>query len=110
LSDTCDIIGELLARRIKVNVVEKGLQHIYTPSHEELQQIQEYINKEEALDSDAINRLYPSLSRDTGARILEIVAQATAEKRVDLFLLFPLSFSQINLYCGEEILSVKFIY
>ena len=92
-----------------VERLKGGLQHIYKLSHEELQQMEEEIKN---LDieaqkgdlmtgvhfvSSAIYTLWPSLSRDTGAEILEIVAQATTENPVPIQL--DLAFANHDLFC-----------
>ncbi|KFY04963.1 hypothetical protein O988_00373 [Pseudogymnoascus sp. VKM F-3808] len=84
---------------LNIERLKAGLAHIYIATEEELGSIHAKLDKAERTDrqaaeeagnvmaasyfprGDALARIYP-LSRDTGAKILEIVAQATAEKRV----------------------------
>ncbi|KAH9203741.1 hypothetical protein DL95DRAFT_399070 [Leptodontidium sp. 2 PMI_412] len=95
--------------RPNVERLKEGLQHIYIPSHEKLQHMEEEIKR---LDieaqkgdlmtgahfiSSAAYTLWPSLSRDTGPEILEIVAQATTENPVPIQL--DLAFANDDLFC-----------
>jgi len=96
--------------------LKEGLRHIYTPSKEEI----ERINKEwremetewqrrrreevwdETIDifdlmSSPMNQRWPSLSRDTGAKILEVITKATVENRVPIRL--DLEFATNSLFC-----------
>jgi hypothetical protein len=88
-------IFEFLQDLANIERLKEGLQHIYTPSKEQLQKIKKEIvrldkeAREEGLLYSfeyvaAINKYWPFLSRDTGARILEIIAESTAEKRVPI--------------------------
>ncbi|KAH9204812.1 hypothetical protein DL95DRAFT_398228, partial [Leptodontidium sp. 2 PMI_412] len=102
-------ILKFLQDSANVERLKEGLQHIYIPSHEKLQHMEEEIKR---LDieaqkgglmtgahfiSSAVYTLWPSLSRDTGAEILEIVAQATIENPVPIQL--DLAFANDDLFC-----------
>ena len=85
---------------LNIERLKAGLAHIYIATEEELGSIQAKLDETERTDKqaaeeagnvmvasyfargDALARICPSLSRDTGAKILEVVAQATAEERV----------------------------
>ncbi|PGH06934.1 hypothetical protein AJ79_06407 [Helicocarpus griseus UAMH5409] len=88
-----------------------GLENITLPSKEEIEEIYEKVNKlerEEELAKEkagdfsfySINKmktLYPSLSRETGGDILEVIASSTPEKKVPLSLF--LEFANDGLFC-----------
>ncbi|KAN0070949.1 hypothetical protein V8E54_011114, partial [Elaphomyces granulatus] len=71
--------------------LKEGLQYLTTLTQEGMEELENAIQHD--LESqpnystgvgEKLISLWPSLSRDTGAKILEIVAQATAEKRVPI--------------------------
>lgn len=71
--------------------LKEGLNHIHTPTDTELEQLYKEIDVPDEngihfWGSDVLKKAWPSLSRDAGAKILEIIAQATAEKRVPVVL------------------------
>ncbi len=85
--------------------LQNGLQHIYEPSYEEVYrvkgQIAEFMRSNADIwlafvarpSADSPLRLpcglCPSLSRDTGAGILEVISQATADNKVPVILDLP---------------------
>ena len=92
-----------------IELLKEGLQYITTPTKEGLEELENSVRQELESDPEAENRyesllysqvdrsLWPSLSRDTGAKILEIVTQARAEKRV--FIVPNLEFANDGLFC-----------
>jgi hypothetical protein len=101
-------ILEFLQVPANIERLKVGLEHTYTPSQEELQQIDLEITRLQAEEepvqgysSDAYHDVmyehWPSLSRVTGAEILVIVSEATAEKPVPVQL--ALEFANDGLYC-----------
>jgi hypothetical protein len=94
--------------------LKDGLQHVITLSQEGLQQFKEgvrqdmearprspgpavYFTKDICIATCKIGEFWPSLARETGAGVLEIVAQATAETREPVAL--NLEFANDSLYC-----------
>jgi hypothetical protein len=73
-----------------IELLKEGLQYITTLTEEGLEELKNSVRQESEKLSrfgsffhEKIKSLWPSsLSRDTGAKILEIITQATAEKRV----------------------------
>ncbi|KAK2734917.1 hypothetical protein FQN57_001414 [Myotisia sp. PD_48] len=72
-----------------------GLAHIYSPTSEDIKAINAELDADKEKNNSSttarfsvfdtpLNRLYPSLSRDTGAKILEVIAKASPEKRVPI--------------------------
>lgn len=105
---------KFLSNLANIERLKDGLQHIYTPDEEELNQMNENIEKLQkmiraqnsdqndedraaGLINEAKPRLYLSLSGEAGAKILDIVAQATAEKRVPIEL--DLDFANNGMMC-----------
>lgn len=68
--------------------LKQGLAHIYTPTVEEQDEIGKELNRQakEHWAYDQMKCTYPSMSRDTGGKILQVVADATAEARVPVCL------------------------
>jgi hypothetical protein len=97
--------------RVPINIqhLKDGLEYTYEPTKEELTKIKKHIDKlEEArkrlspelyseLTSQVMDEFYPSLSRDTGARILDVITHAKAERKVPI--VFELSFANDWLSC-----------
>jgi len=93
--------------------LKDGLKHTYTPSEEEALTAKRQIDKLRRLEKVAWmafvqftdplltwaikDFLYPSLHGDTGAGILEVIAQACAEEKVPIK--FDLSFANNGLSC-----------
>lgn len=84
-------IFRFLSVAANIERLKAGLPHVYHPEEEELNAMQVEIDawereRREANDTknqhQGMNKLYSSLSRDTGAKILGLIANATAEKRV----------------------------
>lgn len=80
---------EFLSKPSNVDKLISGLQHTYVLTEKEQEEISNkysdggWMNVEQA---NAYGADYPSLTRDTGARILQVVAAATADNRVPLVL------------------------
>ncbi|KAI9770208.1 MAG: hypothetical protein M1839_003236 [Geoglossum umbratile] len=101
--------------RVPINIrhLKDGLEYIYEPTEEELIKAKEHIDELEGAEKDAwvefvtnsnseltpqiIDEFYPSLSRDTGARILEVITCAKAERKAPIEL--ELSFANDWIYC-----------
>lgn len=101
--------------RVPINIqrLKDGLRHIYEASEQELITAKRRINELRGpesktwmefaehpmskLTSEIMDRFCPSLSRDTGAAILEVISRAKAERKVPIE--FALSFANNWLYC-----------
>jgi len=69
-----------------ITLTEEGMKQLENAIQHDLESQPTYIEDDICMTvGDKIVSLWPSLSRDTGAKILEIVAHATAEKRVPIF-------------------------
>jgi hypothetical protein len=107
-------ILKFLWESANIELLKEGLQYITTLTKEGVEELENSVRQElesQPRDPAAENRyeplyslvdkkmvsLWPSLSRDTGAKILEIVTQATAEKRV--FIVRDLEFANDGLFC-----------
>ena len=90
--------------------LKEGLQNITTLTDEGVRQLQNTVERDLETEKSSyhdgsrpitagekIIALWPSLSRDTGAKILEIVAQATAENNVPI--VQTLDFANDGLFC-----------
>jgi hypothetical protein len=91
-------ILNFLLNPANIEHLKNGLQHIIPLSPENLQQLKDGIRQDMAAEPRNVSfskgpckcaecnmeGFYPSLSCDTGAEILKIIAQATVEKRVPI--------------------------
>jgi len=100
-----------------IELLKEGLQYIVTLTQEGVNELHNAVRQElesQPRDPEAENlrygsfhissrvdqkmfSLWPSLSRDTGAKILEIITQATAEKNV--YIVQDLNFANDGLFC-----------
>ncbi|KAL1970424.1 hypothetical protein VTN77DRAFT_5585 [Rasamsonia byssochlamydoides] len=94
-------ILNFLLNSANIDRLKNGLQFIVTLDQEDLEQFLPsslpHTHGNCKCGKGEAEPFPPSLSRDSGARILEIIAQATAEKRVPIML--DLEFANDGLFC-----------
>ncbi|PGH13903.1 hypothetical protein AJ80_06172 [Polytolypa hystricis UAMH7299] len=100
-------IFKFLVKPENIARLKEGLQFVYIPTNEELKEINEKVKKLDSEESEkgiptsgsksALNQIYPSLSRDAGGDILEIIAQGSEEKRIPTQLY--MEFANDGLFC-----------
>lgn len=83
--------------------LKQGLEHIYTPTQEEEEQIMKTMDQEQrehfsrVIGYEKMKLSCPSMSRTTSSEVLEVVAKATAEAPVPISL--ELEFIYDGLFC-----------